>query len=389
VAGRIYVGRDPQTRKKKYDNHTIHGTRKDAQAYVNAKLTEQDRGMYASVDRIVINELLEALLLDYKINGKSYTWAELVMRVHLRPFFGRLKAAALTTDFVQRYIAKRKEPEMRTETRKGRTYEKLYPPAANGTINRELSMLRHAYNLGRKSTPPKVGLVPLIPTLAENNVRKGFFEHTMFLAIINALPSYLRPVVWFACCTGCRKGEILTIRWSQVDLDERVVRLEPGETKNDDGRLIPIVPDLYQVLTLEKEIRDLQFPKSPWVFSRQGDQIIDFRKAWAAACVAAGLVDDEGAPDKLFHDLRRTGVRNLIRSGVSEKVAMRISGHKTRAMLDRYDIVDERDLRDAARKYGEYLARKNALESTAPEKQTPISEIQTHYRHTKAPDQVN
>ena len=77
--------------------------------------------------------------------------------------------------------------------------------------------------------------------LAEDNVRKGFFEHDAFLSVRHALPEETRPVITFAYFTGCRKGEILALRWSQVDLDERVVRLEPGETKNDEARTIPLV----------------------------------------------------------------------------------------------------------------------------------------------------
>ena len=195
----------------------------------------------------------------------------------------------------------------------------------------------------------------------------------MFLAVRRALPEEIRPVLTFAYYTGCRKGEILSLRWSQVDLTERVVRLEPGETRNDEARMIPLAPDLYEVLKIQKQTRDQYFPESPWVFSRAGEQILDFRAAWEAACKTAGLVATIGDKEKhtrLFHDLRRTGVRNLIRAGVPKRVAMTISGHKTRSNFDRYNIVSESDLKDAARRLGEYLAQKGTPE-------TP-SEIERH-----------
>lgn len=358
---RIYLGVDPQTKRRTYHGKTIHGTKKDAQHYLNAALRERDLGTFAGPAATLVGALLDDLLLDYQTNGKSYGWASLVVRVHLRPFFGAMKAAKVGTDQIRAYIASRQKPDTRHYGEQGER-KREYGPAANGTINRELTLLRRALNLGRLATPPKVATVPNIPILAEGNVRKGFFEHDAFLAVRQFLPEEIRPVVTFAYCTGCRKGEILGLHWSQVDLADRSIRLHAGETKNGDGRTVPMAPDLYEVLKIQKQIRDQHFPDSPWVFSRIGVRILDFRGAWESACRSAGLVNAAGECAQLFHDLRRTGVRNLVRAGVPERVAMMISGHKTRAVFDRYNIVSDGDLKEAGRRLGEYLANKSAPE---------------------------
>ena len=134
------------------------------------------------------------------------------------------------------------------------------------------------------------------------------------------------------------------MQWSQIDLTERFVRLEPGETKNNEARSIPLPDELYEMLKLQRAARDAKWPQCPWVFSRHGRRVKDFRGAWEKACTAAGLANESGRPARLFHDLRRTGVRNFIRARVPERIAMAICGHKTRSVFDRYNIVSGHDL---------------------------------------------
>ena len=232
--------------------------------------------------------------------------------------------------------------------------------AANATINRELAALRLAYSLARKDGALKPEIVPAIEMLPETNRRTGFFEQEQYEAVLARLPAELQGALTMGYWTGMRKEEILSLTWDRVDLFNRLVFLE--KTKNGEDRTLPLNEELYSMF--EKQWAG-QWVGCPYVFHRGPDRIHDFRKAWHTACVAAGvgsfLKGSDGKPvyqGKIFHDLRRTGVRNLIRSGVAQSIAMLISGHKDARIFARYNIVDARDIAEAMRKVAEYEARK-------------------------------
>ncbi len=365
---RVYAGRDGAG-KRVYQNKTIHGNKKDAEAYLAEELRRRDlAGTDTAAQRTLVGELLDDVLTDYGVNGKDYDWAERKIRLHVRPSFGFMQARRVTTTAVQQYITSRQGAK-----------------AANATINRELAVLKRAFSLGRKYTPPKVVRAPHIPMLKENNVRKGFLEHDEFLRLHDALPLEIRPVLTFAYYTGCRKSEILALIWDQVDLKERIIRLDPGTTKNDEPRILPLGTELLTTLETLRQQRDAGYPDCRFVFSRDGKPVRNFRKSWDQACLRAGLwLGDKrtGRPTRLFHDLRRTGVRNLIRAGVPERIAMAISGHKTRSVFDRYNIVSETDLKEAAQKLDSYIAaRKAPTDSDAAHKGTREAQKRNN-RHT-------
>jgi integrase len=150
---------------------------------------------------------------------------------------------------------------------------------------------------------------------------------------------------------GWRKGEIASLRWEDVDGD--CIRLRPENSKNGEGRMIVLEGELSELMDRRKAARpvktDTGTVMASLIFHHAGLPIVDMRKAWRTACKLAGV------PERLFHDLRRSSVRNMIRAGVSEKVAMTVSGHRTHSMLSRYNIVSETDLRQAMRRTQDYL----------------------------------
>ncbi len=203
--------------------------------------------------------------------------------------------------------------------------------------------------------------------LKENNVRKGFFEHSEFLALREKLPDYLKGFITFAYKTGWRLTEIVTLTRAQVDRHHGIVRLEVGETKNDEGRTVYMDAELREVIRQQWEKRKSCGVLMPYVFlnSNNDDRIKRFDKAWKRACREAGICD------RIFHDLRRTAARNMVRSGIPEQVAMRISGHKSRCVFERYNITSDADLIEAARKQEEYL---NSIVGTVSGTVSPLKQ---------------
>ena len=149
------------------------------------------------------------------------------------------------------------------------------------------------------------------------------------------------------------QSEVLTLERRQLDLETGTLRLEPGTTKNDDGRVVYLTPALKALIVAQLErVRSLERESGhiiPYVFPHlrgphRGKRIQDFKKAWKTACVKAGC------PGMLRHDFRRTAVRNMVNLGVPERVAVKASGHKSRTVFDRYHIVSPGDLQEVARK---------------------------------------
>jgi hypothetical protein len=171
-----------------------------------------------------------------------------------------------------------------------------------------------------------------------------------------------------AYMTGWRvKSELLTRQWAHVDLQSGSLRLEPGETKNLEGRQFPITSALRVVLERQRE-RTLAVEKAtraiiPWLFHREGRPVKSFRRAWLTACKDAGL------SGRIPHDFRRTAVRNLERAGVPRSTAMKMVGHKTESIYRRYAIVDAAMLKEGAAKL------QSLHEAQAP--QTPVIQLTT------------
>ena len=253
--------------------------------------------------------------------------------------------------FLKSYITKRREAG-----------------AANGTVNRELGTLKRMFRLAHQHTPPKVARIPYIPMIEERNIRSGFFEHEDFLALRGALPDYAQVSATLAYYSGMRMGKVFSLNWNQVNWTEGKLYLKAQDTKTDTPRVLYLTGDLLRVLTAWKQRCDVKWPQCPWICHRGGIRLESLKHFWRKACERVGmgkLVEVEGTDKKVWvgkipHDFRRTAVRNMVRAGVPEKVAMAISGHKTHSVFDRYNIVNQADLERAARSLTEYFEREKS-----------------------------
>ena len=183
--------------------------------------------------------------------------------------------------------------------------------------------------------------------------RQGFFEHPEYLAVRAHLPAPWQDILDLAYYSGWRKQEILGLTWDEIDEAGGVIRLSPARSKTLVGRILPISPPIANALNRRRARRD---PDSPLVFHRDDIPVRRWRTAWRTACQAAGV------PTRFLHDCRRTAARNLIRANVPERVAMLLTGHKSRAIFDRYNIIHEQELLDAGDQLVAYLAQQAQAE---------------------------
>lgn len=341
-------------------------SKREADAFVRRKLAEYSVGLSSpETQKVTVRELVEDVLLRNKNNGnKTVADDESRWKNHLEPFFGHLRATQLSSDLIDRYINKRKSDQTRSKT-----------APENGTINRELALLKSAFNHATEQTPPKVRFVPHFNMLEENNVRRGFLQDEQYLHLSRECAVegiWLAGLFETAYAYGWREDELLALRVGQLDLLGKIIDL--GETKNGDQRMIHMTEHVFQCL-----VRCVAGKKSDdFVFTRDdGSRIKDFRQAWWNACIRAGLGRfecrdcgsnvSEGRKCTTceskkkakyiglkFHDLRRTGIRNMSREGIPEKVGMLISGHKTDSVYRRYNIVDMEVLKTATTKIEEH-----------------------------------
>ncbi len=314
------------------------------------------------VERVTFDELAEAYLRDYRINERRSLRDAQRSVCQLKTMFTGMRACDIDTDRVETY----KDVRLAEHGPAG-------APIQPATVNRELAALRRMFSIACK-TRRGFRHRPHIAMLAENNAREGFADPALFDAIVGelrALDADVADVAEFAYGAAWRRGEVLTLKWSDVewrgaDHSAAVIRLRRAQSKNKQPRVLPLSDKLLAIVQHRWTLRRLD---CLYLFHRAGRPIRDFRTSWRKACKAAGVVAGRGG--LVFHDLRRSGVRNMRRAGIPEGVAMKISGHRTRAVFDRYNIVSEDDIAEAVERVSAHVAREREASPSVVSIQRP------------------
>jgi integrase len=314
-------------------------TEGEARALLKQRLGELAAGTFRGpqLERLTVGDCLEHYLMHLEVDGaKSLAPVRSVIR-RLWPTFGALRVVDLRPAVTDRWIT-----------------DRLAAGVARGTIAQSLARLRAALSLAHKRGD--ITARPYVPSLSVSNTRQGFLAPERFEAFVSRLPDPVDDIARFAYLTGWRREEILTLRWEHVDFARGEIRL--GDTKNGDGRAVPLHYDdatghrhplaFAQVIASRWKQRAL----TPWVFHRHGARVVRFVAPWKAAAAAIDM------PGLYLHDFRRSAIRNMLDAGVPEKVVMMISGHRSYAVFQRYNIRTLRDVSAGLRATDVFLADK-------------------------------
>jgi integrase len=350
--------------KRRIDEKTDASTESEARKLLNERLGDVSKGVTpAAASKTKLRELYEDMRADYRNRGQRLDVLDSRWK-HLEPAFGEELVATITSPRIQRYIDVRRKEK-----------------AADATVQREIAALRRMLRLGYATR--KVGQLPYFPTIRVENARMVFFDDDEFDRLLTAIPEtierdvgndWLVPFVIVARWIGTRRNELVNLERRQVDLEVGKITLDPGSTKNGEGRVIYLPPEALQALRAwDEQTRAFERDHGVIVrrvFHRHGKPIRHFPyDLFRAACMKAEI-----GGRRILHDFRRTAARSYRRAGVSEGVVMMVGGWKTRSIFERYNIKSEDDLREAAEMVG---ASGNGKKWESRANTTPIGQART------------
>jgi integrase len=316
--------------------------RKDAVKLLRQRLIKMTKPNFvdpAKERRYVLSDMLRELERDYERKGNRSFHTVKSAWQHPQAHFEFHRVVDITAEEISAYAAKR-----------------VGDGAAPGSVNLELAALRRGFRLMVEKK--MISEAPVIKLFELDNARQGFIDGGDFNALLAEIRNEdVRDIVNFLYNSGWRSNEARQLRWSWIDLSANMILLPAAYSKSKKARPLPIAGALMDIIERRVKLRRLD---CEFVFHRKGKSIRQFHKAFKAAAARIGQ------PGLLPHDMRRSAVRNFRRAGLSEHEGMALSGHRTRSVFDRYNIVSNEDLMDAMKRVQSHLKQEAESRKVVP-----------------------
>ncbi len=309
-----------------------------------AKMVEGSIESSAHVNSYTLEELIQwYLALPVTQNKRSYS-KDVERSPYLLNYFGDIKANKIKPSMVESF----QHDMLKTKSKHGR-------PFKPSTVNRMVALMKRIFNLALREDMVLKNPCWKVTMLKENNQRDRVISFEQYELLQEQLESHLKPIVAVGYFTGMRLGEILGLTWKQVNMEQGYIDLEPEQTKTSEPRRVYFTEELCQVLERVAKVKGL---RHRFVFTYKGKPITSFRRTFRSACQRAGIQDFR------FHDLRHTFNTNMRKAGVDQTVIMKLTGHKTPAMFNRYNTVDQQDAKQAMERFNDLLAEQKNEKSS-------------------------
>jgi integrase len=232
-------------------------------------------------------------------------------------------------------------------------------PRSTANVNRTVSVMKRMFNLAVREELADKNPCWKTKMLPENNARDRILSAEELERLLSNLPRHAGMIVQFTFLTGMRASEVFNLSWDKIDLKQRIIRLESEDTKNSEPRVMYLNDELLDILNEAGKVRGLGHNR---VFTYKGKPVASIKTCFKTACQKAGIANFR------FHDLRHTFNTNMRKAGVDQSVIMKLTGHKTPSMFQRYNTVDIDDARNAYQKLEGHLGQGYDVEGAMKEK---------------------
>ena len=354
---------DPVTGKPKYTSEKVSQSKRLADLAFGKKMIEWEKRKHLGLETkraYTFRELIDWYLNLPSVKEKKSYRDDVSRAFTLKEAFGNYLAHEIKPGMIEAFQHELLEKGCRRR-------KTAFRPAS---VNRAIALMKRVFNLALREEFVDKNPCFKVSMLPENNKRDRVITREQFETLVSFLPAYAANIVMTAYYTGMRAGEIFGLTWDRVHFKAGYIELRSEDTKTSEPRRIYLAPVLEEMLWRLSKVRHIHHDI---VFTYNGNPLKDIKSAFKRACKRAGIEDFR------FHDLRHTFNTNMRKAGVDRSVIMKITGHKTLSMFERYNTIDGDDAREAIKRLGDFLTKPfNGEVSTSmllqePDRETSLS----------------